>query len=60
MKQPESSWKPLFADESREKCPYSGCGSLQFEQGTYRCYHCKSWFYLDERTLEESYNDEQV
>jgi len=60
MKQPKSSWKPLFADESREKCPYTRCGSLQFEQGIYRCYHCGSRFYLDERTLEESYNDEQV
>ena len=60
MKQPESSWKPLFADESREECPYIGCGSLQFEKGIYRCYRCNSRFYLDERTLEESYNDEQV
>jgi hypothetical protein len=59
MKQSESSWKPLFADESRDKCPFIGCGGALFlEEDAYHCLGCNSWFYLDDKTLEESYGDE--
>ena len=52
-------YKPLFADESREKCPYVGCGSPLFEdERTYHCRGCNTFFYPDEKTLEESYGDE--
>ena len=52
-------YKPLFADESREKCPYVGCGGTLFEDdGSYHCRGCNSFFYLEEKTLEESYGDE--
>jgi len=52
-------YQPLFADESREKCPYAGCGGALFEDGrTYHCRGCNSFFYLEEKTLEESYDDE--
>jgi len=52
-------YKPLFSDESREKCPYVGCGSPLFnEDGTYHCRGCNSYFYLEDKTLKENYNDE--
>jgi len=52
-------YKPLFADESREKCPFIGCGGTLFEdEGSYHCRGCNSFFYLEEKTLEESYDDE--
>jgi hypothetical protein len=55
----ESSWKPLFADESRDKCPFIGCGGALFEdERTYFCRGCNTFFYLEEKTLEESYDDE--
>jgi len=52
-------YKPLFADESREKCPYVGCGGALFEdERTYHCRGCNTFFYLEDKTLEESYDDE--
>ena len=52
-------YQPLFADESREKCPYIGCGGALFEdERTYHCRGCNTFFYLEEKTLEESYDDE--
>jgi hypothetical protein len=49
----------LFADESRDKCPFIGCGGALFlEEDAYHCRGCNSWFYLDDKTFEESYGDE--
>ncbi len=56
---PVNNYKPLYADESREKCPYAGCGGSLFnDDGSYHCRGCNSFFYLEEKTLEESYDDE--